>query len=878
MWGPIGTVCTVMSTWGPSKKRSASQQTRSSGSKSASRARSASKGSATTSGKASGKTTGKTTGKGKASGSVRDATPPEGEASAQQSGLSHALGGREHEFLGMGLIGLAIVLGLAVYIDLAGPLGRGIDTLMGWLVGYGRYVFPIVLLSIGVAFVRRGRTSSPLQLAIGWSIVSLSALGLLQVFFGPDKISDGADEVVDAGGYIGALVGAPLEALLAPAGAAVVLMALLLGGALLITRTSIRTFAQNTGGFLAAIGGPLHRAARSGISNISTLNSDRESTPPDERPATALYDVAGEASALAGGSSALYDFAAEGDDIGDGAAPKRRRTPKAKVSTGSQPGPASPDGTNVGAWVLPPMTFLDRPGEQKIDRKAVEARGVMLQESLASHGVDTTLLGMTVGPTVTRYELELGPGVKVARVTSLQKDIAYAMAAVDVRILAPIPGRSAIGVEVPNHHRQLVALGDLLTSPEAVKATNPLEVAVGKDIAGKAVFLDLATTPHMLIAGATGAGKSSGINCIITSLLMRTTPDEVRLILIDPKQVEMGQYARLPHLLTQPVTNPKKAANALGWAVKEMERRYDVLSELSYRDISGYNKAFAKGQIQPPLGSTVEYEHMPYIVVVVDELNDLMMVAARDVEESITRIAQKARAVGIHLIVATQRPSVNVITGVIKANIPARMAFAVSSLTDSRVILDQPGAEKLVGKGDMLLLPGNSSVANRIQGSFVSEEEVRQVVSHWRTQSPEPIYSDDVESGGESGDGQSGTSSQSTLVPPRGGAGGFGAPASAGGMASFDDLDVTSDANAFSAGDDDEDTAMMRQAMELVVRSQLGSTSMLQRKLKVGFARAGRIMDLLEQRGVVGPSEGSKARSVLMTVEEFELLQQNGQV
>ena len=452
------------------------------------------------------------------------------------------------------------------------------------------------------------------------------------------------------------------------------------------------------------------------------------------------------------------------------------------------------------------------------------------------------------------------------------------MAAVDVRILAPIPGRSAIGVEVPNHQRQLVALGDLLTSPEAAKATNPLEVAIGKDIAGKAVFLDLAATPHMLIAGATGAGKSSGINCIITSLLMRTTPDDVRLILIDPKQVEMGQYARLPHLLTQPVTNPKKAANALGWAVKEMERRYDVLSELGYRDITGYNKAFAKGQIQPPLGTELEYEHMPYIVVVVDELNDLMMVAARDVEESITRIAQKARAVGIHLIVATQRPSVNVITGVIKANIPARMAFAVSSLTDSRVILDQPGAEKLVGKGDMLLLPGNSSVANRIQGSFVSEDEVRQVVAHWRAQSPEPIYSDDVESGGDGGsDGDGGGSGQSALVPPRGGPGG-GTPGGAAGSMAALDFDVTSDANAFSAGDDDEDTAMMRQAMELVVRSQLGSTSMLQRKLKVGFARAGRIMDLLEQRGVVGPSEGSKARSVLMTVEEFELLQQNGQI
>jgi S-DNA-T family DNA segregation ATPase FtsK/SpoIIIE len=417
-----------------------------------------------------------------------------------------------------------------------------------------------------------------------------------------------------------------------------------------------------------------------------------------------------------------------------------------------------------------------------------------------------------------------------------------------------------------------------MVSPEATTSNNTLDVAVGKDIAGKAVFLDLAATPHMLIAGATGAGKSSGINCIITSLLMRTTPDDVRLILIDPKQVEMGQYQRLPHLLTQPVTNPKKAANALGWAVKEMERRYDVLSEVGYRDIGGYNKSFKKGDIEQPIGWNPEtpavYEYMPYIVIVVDELNDLMMVAARDVEESITRIAQKARAVGIHLIVATQRPSVNVITGVIKANIPARMAFAVSSLTDSRVILDQPGADKLVGKGDMLLLPGNSSVANRIQGAFITEEEVRKVVAHWRAQAPEPIHSAAVEDGEDAptadANGFAGID-QAALVPPAFGAPGV-APMSTGTM------DLTSDANAFSAGEEDEDTVMMRQAMELVVRSQLGSTSMLQRKLKVGFARAGRIMDLLETRGVVGPSEGSKARSVLMTVEEFELLQQNDQL
>ncbi len=375
---------------------------------------------------------------------------------------------------------------------------------------------------------------------------------------------------------------------------------------------------------------------------------------------------------------------------------------------------------------------------------------------------------LTVGPTVTRYELELGPGVKVARVTTLQKDIAYAMAATDVRILAPIPGRSAIGVEVPNHQRQLVALGDLLAAPEAKTSTDPLDVAIGKDIAGRAVFLDLATTPHLLIAGATGAGKSSGLNCIITSLLMRSTPDQVRLILIDPKQVEMGQYQRLPHLLTQPVTNPKKAANALAWAVKEMDRRYDILSEVGFRDITGYNAAFDRGEVEAEPHSDSEYERLPFIVVVVDELNDLMMVAARDVEDSITRIAQKARAVGIHLIVATQRPSVNVITGVIKANIPARAAFAVSSLTDSRVILDQSGAEKLCGQGDMLLLPGNSSVAQRIQGAFVSEQEVRKVVAHWRRQAPDVSYVNDVEGGtGAHGDDMVTSSDNAFLGPGR---------------------------------------------------------------------------------------------------------------
>jgi S-DNA-T family DNA segregation ATPase FtsK/SpoIIIE len=486
-----------------------------------------------------------------------------------------------------------------------------------------------------------------------------------------------------------------------------------------------------------------------------------------------------------------------------------------------------------GVWTLPSTDILSMTEVHEVNKARVAERGRLLEESLASHGVETRLVGMTVGPTVTRFELELGSGVKVAKVTSLNRDIAYSMAATDVRILAPIPGKSAVGVEVPNETRQLVSLGDLINSPEARSATHPLDVAVGKDIAGRAVFLNLAATPHLLIAGATGAGKSSGINSILTSLLMRSTPDQVRLILIDPKQVEMGQYARLPHLLTAPVTNPKKAANALGWAVKEMERRYDLLVEVGFRDIGGYNAAFDKGEVNDPTDENAKmYDRLPFIVVVVDELNDLMMVAARDVEESITRIAQKARAVGIHLIVATQRPSVNVITGVIKANIPARMAFAVSSLTDSRVILDQPGAEKLVGKGDMLLMPGNTNVPNRIQGSWVDEDEVRKVVAHWRRQAPEVVYVSGVE-----GDEPGGSSSGGLFGSGNGN------------------------------GDDDD---LIQRAIEIVVRSGVGSTSLLQRKLKVGFARAGRLMDELEERGIVGPSEGSKARTVLMSVEELD--------
>ena len=509
-----------------------------------------------------------------------------------------------------------------------------------------------------------------------------------------------------------------------------------------------------------------------------------------------------------------------------------------------------------GDWKLPPLSYLPPTKQLRHDRRQVELAGDALVAALAAHGVATRLVGSTVGPSVTRFELELGAGVKVARVTSLSRDIAYAMASPDVRILAPIPGKSAIGVEVPNRQRQLVALGDILASGEAKVATHPLEVAMGRDIAGRAVMANLAEMPHILISGATGAGKSSCINSIITSVLMRSTPDQVRLMLIDPKRVELGQYNGLPHLITPVVVDPKKAANALSWAVKEMERRYDLLAEYGMRDITGYNAGLASGEIGPVGGPSIRRqvaavatealgeghpaidteaeidddpqmpEALPFVLIVVDELNDLMMVAARDVEDSVVRIAQMARAVGIHLVLATQRPSVDVITGVIKANVPSRMAFSVSSLADSRVILDQPGAERLIGKGDMLLLTASSNIPRRLQGPWVSEEEVRGVVDFWKAQGgvTEPIVGiEDVQEG-------------------------------SGGVRGVDD-------------DDDE---LLTQAMDLVVRSQLGSTSMLQRKLRVGFARAGRLMDLLERRGVVGPSEGSKARQVLMTIDELD--------
>jgi S-DNA-T family DNA segregation ATPase FtsK/SpoIIIE len=753
--------------------------------------------------------------------------------------LKSVLEGRGHEFGGIGLVCFGILLFMSVYADIAGPVGRGLNTVLSSTIGIGRYVIPVLAIGAGVAFIKRTEVQHRVRLAFGWAVFSIAVLSEIHILKGGGSINAEINALSSAGGWMGWLIGEPLRQSIGGIATTILLLGSMLGGVLLITGNTLPELYRRISAWVNGVSMPQGRR-----------DSSRDEHFEDESGEPQFYDIALDDEDVA-------DHAAENseeeDEYEEEVKPRRerkKRKPKlsqvdvptsapsptavAIVKGVAQQMPLGP-GANPSSWSLPTLDMLTVTRHEKADERATQERGMKLVEALKEHSVETDLVGYTRGPTVTRFELSLGGGVKVAKVTSLSRDIAYTMAATDVRILAPIPGKSAIGIEVPNAQRELVSLGDLMMSQEARAAGHPLDVAVGKDIAGRAVFLNISTTPHMLIAGTTGAGKSSAINCIITSVLMRSTPDQVKMILIDPKQVEMAQYARLPHLLTPPVTNPKKAANALGWAVKEMERRYDLLVEAGFRDIVGYNAAYDRGDLSEEQNTDQSFDRIPYILIVVDELNDLMMVAARDVEDCITRIAQKARAVGIHLIVATQRPSVNVITGVIKANIPARMAFAVSSLTDSRVILDQPGAEKLIGKGDMLLLPGNTSVSQRIQSAWVDEAEVRKVVGHWRRQAPEVVYVSGV-------DGEK--------------SGGSGADLFGG-----------------TTGDSDDDE-LLRQAMDLVVRTRQGSTSMLQRKLKIGFARAGRIMDLLESRGIVGPSDGSKPREVLMTLEELEQLQQ----
>lgn len=800
--------------------------------------------------------------------------------------LSDAIDGRRADLTGLFLIVVAILAALGIYGGTSGPLGDGFNDGFGWVMGVFRYFAPPVIGVVGLAVIRRGedpRDLSP-RFVVGGIAAVLATVGLVHIAGDSPEWGSTLEAFAQAGGVMGLLVGGSLQTIAGLWGALLILLAVGLGGLIVMTGISLKSVMD----FAARGAKPIAGAAASSTRSLFVMG-EREfidlRDESDDSVAGPSMHVGGEAvdigTADDGDAGAVVEIpvAREGvpptpDDDDVSSAKQRTFAEKKAIFDQESTGPSREPTVVVPApaavpqqleteltvtskgdqtWVLPSMSLLTRSGSQSVDQQAVLNRGRVLERALAEHGVETTLVNMVVGPTVTRFELELGLGVKVSRVKSLNDDIAYAMASPDVRIIAPIPGKQAIGVEVPNDDRQIVAVGDILASAEALAAAGPMEVAIGRDINGASLMADLSKMPHTLVAGATGAGKSSGINSIITSLLMRNTPNDVRMILIDPKRVEMTQYERIPHLLTRPVTDPKKAANALAWAVREMERRYELLEECRFRDIAGYNAAFDKGKVKAkpgqlgPDGEPRQFKRLPYILIVVDELSDLMMVAARDVEESIVRIGQKARAVGIHMVIATQRPSVDVITGLIKANVPARIAYAVSSMQDSRVILGSPGAERLVGKGDMLFQDPSSSTPLRLQGAWVEESEVKRVVDHWRQQS--------ADSGAEVTDFEE--------KPTTSADSGFGAqltpPPLVGGDA------ITSDRR----DSDDEVDDLLWQAMELVVSSGLGSTSMLQRKLRVGFARAGRIMDELEQKGVVGPSEGSKARDVLLTPEDL---------
>jgi S-DNA-T family DNA segregation ATPase FtsK/SpoIIIE len=758
--------------------------------------------------------------------------------------------------IGLGLVALAILVAFATWWNVTSGLGGIIGEVVTGALGGLDWLLPFLLLGLAWRVLRQpDEQAATGRISIGVAALVFAACGLMHIAHGTPVPADGAHAMAAAGGWVGWLASAPIVAATHPVVAALLLVLLAVFGVLVVTKTPVAQVPERL------------RHVRDRILGVQLV--DEPETEP-EAPATttraqrrkARADAKKAESDAAEGLGELNgDIAFETPLVAE--TPKKRRGRKAAADdvdltddgsdidhtstvivdltsgTVVTPGPvhvAEPLPANPAqieqlplsgdvTYHLPPPDALKPGAVHKPTSKASDAVVDRLTAVLEEFGIDAQVTGYSRGPTVTRYEIELGPSVKVERVTQLSKNIAYAVASADVRILSPIPGKSAIGIEIPNTDRELVSLGDVLRSKAATGDHHPMLVGLGKDVEGGFVCGNLARMPHILVAGATGAGKSGCMNTLITSVLMRSTPDEVRMILIDPKRVELTAYEGVPHLITPIITNPKKAAEALAWVVKEMDLRYDDLAQFGFRHIDDFNKAVRAGQVQPLPGSERVITPYPYLLVIVDELADLMMVAPRDVEESIVRITQLARAAGIHLVLATQRPSVDVVTGLIKANVPSRLAFATSSLADSRVILDQPGAEKLVGQGDALFLPMGASKPIRLQGSWVTENEIRAVVAHCKTQMT-PAYREDV-----------------------------GAVQS-----SKKDIDE-------EIGDDLE---LLRAAIELVVTTQFGSTSMLQRKLRVGFAKAGRLMDLMESRGIVGPSEGSKARDVLVPADEVD--------
>ncbi len=740
--------------------------------------------------------------------------------------------------IGLILLALGILVAAAVWWQSDGPLLEATRYVV--VGGFGTFspILPLLFLPIAVKLMRTpstGREGDAGRLFIGVTSIMLGLLGLIHIAHGIPQPVDGIEGLQEAGGVIGFVASGPISAVVTPWLTGLLLALVLVFGILVVTATPIRRIPDR----LQTLFGALMERDTGPDAGIGLLGADPEKKPAKPRKRRTKAESA-ESQTVAGDHERPYDspvlpskpgldtIAPALTDDEEAAAAARNTGSKKKAKApipDPTPPPAATEQLSIpsrvveGDYELPVPTML-KPGtpvkpRTKANDDVVEAlTGVMDQFK-----IDAEVTGFTRGPTVTRYEIELGPAVKVEKVTALSKNISLVVKSADVRIQSPIPGKSAIGVEIPNTDKDIVSLGDVLGSSAATSDDHPMLVGLGKDVEGTNVVANLAKMPHVLVAGATGAGKSTCINGLITSLMMRATPDEVRMILVDPKRVELTMYEGIPHLITPIITNPKKAAEALQWVVGEMDRRYDDLAASGYRHVDDFNAAVRTGEVTAPPGSERVYEPYPYLLVIVDELADLMMVAPRDVEDAVVRITQLARAAGIHLVLATQRPSVDVVTGLIKANVPSRLAFATSSLADSRVILDQPGAEKLVGKGDSLFLPMGAGKPIRLQNAWVSEKEIRGIVEHCKKQS-EPSYREDVA------------------------------------VADTKKKEIDED-----IGDDMD---LLLQAVELVVTTQFGSTSMLQRKLRVGFAKAGRLMDLMESRDVVGPSEGSKARDVLV--------------